>query len=412
MGKTRSSKNKTGASSRASTSKAEQPTATDLIAQAHAYLGQSNFEQAINSLALALDIEPANREAKEILGIAEIEGGDVEKGREHLTGLLPPHVQDPAPSTYLYLAQTAPTPQEALQLYESAIKLLESKIEAFSTRGSGMEEEDADADVDVDVTKEELMKECITALVAMIEIWMSDLCFEPQASSECDTLIARALSIDPNDIDALLTLSSIRMSQSKADEAKQVILQVSRLVMDVIDRIDKAEDEGEAAVTSTNTETSDTTGQDRMADEADSNPVVRDLPSIPTRHLLTRLLLEHHQYVQALRVNDSVRREDELEVEGCYLEGWAWYCRGEAIEAGDEEGAKEKLPEEETLPSKNECWTEALSSFMECASLHESQEHPDQGILAHVQELIPLLEKAGIVVEVDDEEAGEDVDMA
>jgi len=44
--------------------------------------------------------------------------------------------------------------------------------------------------------------------------------------------------------------------------------------------------------------------------------------------------------------------------------------------------------------------------------LHESQEHPDQGILAHVQELIPLLEKAGIVVEVDDEEAGEDVDMA
>jgi hypothetical protein len=102
MGKTKSSKNKTGASSRASTSKAEQPTATDLIgehkspllefdmtltslvvtAQAHAYLGQSNFEQAINSLALALDIEPENREAKEILGIAEIEGGDVDKGRE------------------------------------------------------------------------------------------------------------------------------------------------------------------------------------------------------------------------------------------------------------------------------------------------------------------------------------------
>jgi hypothetical protein len=107
MGKTKSSKNKAGVSARASTSKAEQPTATDLIgrpwlwgfrlvalstsspvsrlsltAQAHAYLGQSNFEQAINSLALALDIEPANREAKEILGIAEIEGGDVDKGRE------------------------------------------------------------------------------------------------------------------------------------------------------------------------------------------------------------------------------------------------------------------------------------------------------------------------------------------
>ena len=103
MGKTKSSKNKPVAGSKPTTS-APQPSATDLIgeskthgssgseciakqflrptAQAHAYLGQSNFEQAINSLALALDIEPANREALEILGIAEIEGGDVDKGRE------------------------------------------------------------------------------------------------------------------------------------------------------------------------------------------------------------------------------------------------------------------------------------------------------------------------------------------
>lgn len=43
--------------------------------------------------------------------------------------------------------------------------------------------EDADADVDVDVTKEELMKECITALVAMIEIWMSDLWSVPSVLS-------------------------------------------------------------------------------------------------------------------------------------------------------------------------------------------------------------------------------------
>jgi hypothetical protein len=46
-----------------------------------------------------------------------------------------------------------------------------------------MEEMDADADVDVDVTKEELMKECITALVAMIEIWMSDLWSVPRTPS-------------------------------------------------------------------------------------------------------------------------------------------------------------------------------------------------------------------------------------
>lgn len=46
--------------------------------------------------------------------------------------------------------------------------------------------------------------------------------------------------------------------------------------------------------------------------------------------------------------------------------------------------------------------------------LHESQQHPDEGILAHVQELVPLLEQAGIVVEVEEEgdNVDADVDMA
>lgn len=214
--------------------------------------------------------------------------------------------------------------------------------------------DDRDLDVRfvVSTAYDRLFNHCEHRLISPFSITIS---FEPQASTECDALIARALAIDPNDIDALLTLSSIRMSQSKTDEAKQVILQVSRLVMEIIDRIDKAEEQGEAAV---------------ETDDIELNGIGRDrLPAIPTRHLLTRLLLEHHFYVEALRVNDSVRREDELDVEGCYLEGWAWYCRGEAIEAGEQDGAQDKLPEEDALPSKAECWTEALGSLKECVSV-------------------------------------------
>lgn len=214
--------------------------------------------------------------------------------------------------------------------------------------------DDRDLDVRfvVSTAYDRLFNHCEHRLISPFSVTIS---FEPQASTECDALIARALAIDPNDIDALLTLSSIRMSQSKTDEAKQVILQVSRLVMEIIDRIDKAEEQGEAAV---------------ETDDIELNGIGRDrLPAIPTRHLLTRLLLEHHFYVEALRVNDSVRSEDELDVEGCYLEGWAWYCRGEAIEAGEQDGAQDKLPEEDALPSKAECWTEALGSLKECVSV-------------------------------------------
>lgn len=74
--------------------------------------------------------------------------------------------------------------------------------------------------------EEELRKMAVTALVAMIEIWMSDLCFEAAASDNCDALIARAMEIAPGDLEALMTLASIRMSQSKFDEAKATVLRI------------------------------------------------------------------------------------------------------------------------------------------------------------------------------------------
>jgi hypothetical protein len=89
---------------------------------------------------------------------------------------------------------------------------------------------------------EEMRKMAVTALVAMIEIWMSDLwyvsavvsvrserlmgSFEPAAESNCDALITRAMSISPEDVDVRISLASIRMSQQRFDEAKQVAVKL------------------------------------------------------------------------------------------------------------------------------------------------------------------------------------------
>ena len=45
---------------------------------------------------------------------------------------------------------------------------------------------------------------------------------EDAAESNCEALVARALSISPEDVDARIALSSIRMSQQRTEEAKQV----------------------------------------------------------------------------------------------------------------------------------------------------------------------------------------------
>lgn len=49
---------------------------------------------------------------------------------------------------------------------------------------------------------------------------------EPAAESNCDTLIHRALGIAPENNEVLLTLASIRMSQSRFDQAKQTVLKI------------------------------------------------------------------------------------------------------------------------------------------------------------------------------------------
>ncbi|ODV92244.1 hypothetical protein CANCADRAFT_16444, partial [Tortispora caseinolytica NRRL Y-17796] len=62
------------------------------------------------------------------------------------------------------------------------------------------------------------------ALISMIELWMTDLCFEPEAESECEKLITEALAIDDNNAAVWSTLGSIRISQSRIEEAKKALL--------------------------------------------------------------------------------------------------------------------------------------------------------------------------------------------
>lgn len=50
--------------------------------KAHVLLAQSNFELAMKFLERVLEVEGTNAEAREMLGVAELEGGDEEAGRE------------------------------------------------------------------------------------------------------------------------------------------------------------------------------------------------------------------------------------------------------------------------------------------------------------------------------------------
>ncbi|EIW67091.1 hypothetical protein TREMEDRAFT_34391, partial [Tremella mesenterica DSM 1558] len=329
-----------------------------VLEKAHSLLAQSNFEVAIKTLKKVIQLQPDNLEGRELLGVAELEGGDEDVGREHLLSLFPPHTPNPpqTPSPYLYLAQSAENPHEALGYYSTAAAMIENDLK----RGKSSKEEEV-----------EKRGMAVTALVAMIEIWMSDLCFEDAAETNCDALISRAISISPNDPEVRLSLASIRMSQQRTEEAETV-------VMGLYDEI------------------------------KEKQPFDESLPALPVRLNLTRQLLEHHLHLPALDIVQTIREEDSLNVEGAYLEGWALYLRGEALSSNGLKG------NEEVWSTPEECFSEAMRSLMECAKLYEEQEYSDEGIGSHVAELLEGLDKKGVKPaeeEWEDEDDAEDVEM-
>lgn len=187
--------------------------------QAHANLGQEKFTEAIVALSSALSLVPAPTatsaspstsmndrrwaDIKELIGIAECEGGNVDKGRTHLSELVTlwgnssngevgegeggkktqgtkQYTRSPAP--YLYLAQTATSGHEALMYYSSALTVLQDRLGDQVSRAKGQQEamavetHQAEAEEESeDEDEEDVRKDMVSALIAMIEIWMSDL---------------------------------------------------------------------------------------------------------------------------------------------------------------------------------------------------------------------------------------------
>lgn len=59
----------------------------------------------------------------------------------------------------------------------------------------------------------------VAALLGMIEIWMTDLCMQPDAESQCEKLAAEAMLLEDENPECWSILGSIRISQSRNQDA-------------------------------------------------------------------------------------------------------------------------------------------------------------------------------------------------
>jgi tetratricopeptide (TPR) repeat protein len=121
---------------------------------------------------------------------------------------------------------------------------------------------------------------------------MTDLSWETNAESKCESLITEALLVAPHSPEPLQTLASIRISQTRIPEAKKALA-------------------------------------DSIALWKDLPPEDTGVPDFPTRISLARLLMEVEMEEEALEVVERLVTEDDQSVEAWYLGGWCLYLLGE-----------------------------------------------------------------------------------
>lgn len=188
---------------------------------------------------------------------------------------------------------------------------------------------------------EEKKRKLAEALCGIIEIYMTDLSLEPNAESQCESLIAEALQVAPKAPEPLQTLASIRISQLKTEEAKKALTRSTSLWQDV--------EVGESS----------TSGACKV-------------PDFPTRISLARLLMEVSMLDEALTVLERLISEDDQSVEAWYLGGWCLYLAAEAS----------------TEASKQDELKNSRQWLQESLRLYDCLEYEDDRLRDHALELV------------------------
>ncbi|KAK6544353.1 hypothetical protein TWF694_001054 [Orbilia ellipsospora] len=307
-----------------------------LISKASLLLQEhSDPDQALKVITAALSKNPTNLQALELAGEINIELQDIPTAIRCFTtatNLDPDGVASGA-EKFLWLAQICEEGNEvAIMWYEKAVKVLRSKA--------------SQGDID-----EEVKEKLCSALCGMAELYMTDLCMQPDAESRCETYITEALLVHPSSPEALSTLASFRISQSKPGDARAALSRSLEVWKDL--------------------EAGDGT-----------------IPPYPFRMSFTRLLMECGMYEETMDVLEGLQEEDDQVVDLWYLGGWCLFLIGDKLRKGEKAPTAGMSGEEEEEEDWRDTWAAAREWLWNCEKLYKAFEWDDEGIKEHASELL------------------------
>ncbi|KAK6203210.1 uncharacterized protein RJT21DRAFT_119350 [Scheffersomyces amazonensis] len=196
-----------------------------LVARARALLQSSQSEKALEILTPDFETYNADVNYLQIFGETLLENNDLENAYEVLVKAceLDPTAENGV-EKFFYLGQIIGG-HDGIDSLNVGLQKLQNQLEIINSNTTDKLLIELST---LYKTKESLISYLIKKLnqgiFAKIEIWMTDLCMEDEAETQCNELINYSLQLDNQNPEALSLLSSIRISQQRNEEAKQALL--------------------------------------------------------------------------------------------------------------------------------------------------------------------------------------------
>lgn len=316
------------------------------------YMATSQPLMAIEKLQKHLSTAPDDLLALQLLGEALLEIGEPEQAYNHIkmAANADPDGSKGGYEKFLWLGQLVGG-RQGIEWYNKGIEGLKQDIANDEHKlGSGSLDQDSDH------TKQALAykkrKLCET-LCGIVEIWMTDLCMEEEAETQCVNLMEEAIKTDNEHAESWAVLASVRISQQKNEEAKEALAKAWEIF------------------------------------------AVDQEPSLPSIMQLTKMLIEMGMLEQALEASVRIHDLNDEEIEGFYLAGLASFTAWEQ----DKEDLTHAVA--------------AASAFQRASKLYEKQTKQfgeascDPEVVQHIQEMYAKL-PSDLEIEEDKKEEYDD----
>jgi len=320
----------------------------ELLAKTQNCIDQFDYQKAQRFCTRALQSAPKSVRALELMGEICLELGEVDKAVDKFKKAiqLAPNIGE---SKYMSMGQLH-SGKQALNYFKKGIEILKEEKKKLPEREA------------------KVNRKISSALCSMTDVYLTDLCYDDDAEEKCCQFLEEAAQIDPTNPEVFQCLASVRISQTRIDEARDLINKSLAIWLDK----EKAKWEnqekpdpkrkGKEKEAEKGNENGKGKGKEKVQEEeqeddendddleaVENADKIDNLPPYEFRISTAKLLLELEDHEKAAEVLELLLNEDDEVVEVWYLLGYTYMLLKER------KSAEETLLKAQTLFTKLGC---------------------------------------------------------